>query len=104
MALAIVDGDDQFHLYWRIDDYNVEYGGKMRLDDGKPIGASGGVGVRTQRLSTPHPWAAAAFADDAAALVGAVADLVGAVAALVGAEAALADAGGAMRGASRGEE
>ena len=29
MALAIVDGDDHFHLYWRIDDYNVEDGGKI---------------------------------------------------------------------------
>ncbi|WP_395740451.1 FG-GAP repeat domain-containing protein [Prosthecobacter sp.] len=43
VALAIVDGDDQFHLYWRIDDYNVEDGGKLLLEDGKPIGASGGV-------------------------------------------------------------
>jgi len=43
VALAIVDGDDHFHLYWRIDDYNVEDGGKLLLEDGKPIGASGGV-------------------------------------------------------------
>lgn len=43
MALAIVDGNDQFHLYWRIDDYNVADGGKLLLEDGKPIGASGGV-------------------------------------------------------------
>lgn len=43
VAMAIVDGDDQFHLYWRIDDYNVEDGGKLLLEDGKPIGASGGV-------------------------------------------------------------
>jgi hypothetical protein len=49
MAIAIVDGDDHFHLYWRIDDYNVEDGGKLLLDDGKPIGASGGVGGMSGR-------------------------------------------------------
>lgn len=37
MAMAIVDGDDQFHLYWKIDDYNVEDGGKLLLTDGSPI-------------------------------------------------------------------
>jgi len=37
MALAIVDGDDHFHLYWKIDDYNVEDGGKLLLTDGSPI-------------------------------------------------------------------
>lgn len=42
IAMVIVDGDDQFHLYWRIDDYNVEDGGKLVLEDGDPIGASGG--------------------------------------------------------------
>lgn len=49
MALAIVDGEDHFHLYWRIDDYNVEDGGKLKLDDGKPIGTSGGVGGMSGR-------------------------------------------------------
>ena len=44
MALAIVDGEDHFHLFWRIDDYNVEDGGKLMLEDGKTIGASGGPG------------------------------------------------------------
>ena len=48
-ALAIVDGDDHFHLYWRIDDYNVEDGGKLKLDDGKLIGTSGGVGGMSGR-------------------------------------------------------
>jgi hypothetical protein len=42
IALVIVDGDDHFHLYWRIDDYNVEDGGKLALENGDPIGASGG--------------------------------------------------------------
>lgn len=49
VALAIVDGDDHFHLYWRMDDYNVEDGGKLKLNDGKPIGASGGVGGMSGR-------------------------------------------------------
>jgi hypothetical protein len=48
-ALVIVDGDDHFHLYWRIDDYNVEDGGKLQLEDGKPIGTSGGVGGKSGR-------------------------------------------------------
>jgi hypothetical protein len=48
-ALAIVGGDDHFHLYWRIDDYNVEDGGKLKLDDGKLIGTSGGVGGMSGR-------------------------------------------------------
>jgi hypothetical protein len=49
MALAIVDGQDHFHLYWRIDDYNVEDGGKLLQENGQPIGASGGVGGRSGR-------------------------------------------------------
>jgi hypothetical protein len=49
MAIAIVDGEDHFHLYWRIDDYNVEDGGKLLLEDGKPIGASGGPGGMSGR-------------------------------------------------------
>ena len=49
MALALVDGEDHFHLYWRVDDYNVEDGGKLKLSDGKPIGASGGVGGMSGR-------------------------------------------------------
>lgn len=49
IALAIVDGEDHFHLYWRIDDYNVEDGGKLKLDNGKLIGTSGGVGGKSGR-------------------------------------------------------
>ncbi len=48
-ALAIVDGDDHFHLYWRIDDYNLEDGGKLLLEDRKPIGTSGGPGGMSGR-------------------------------------------------------
>lgn len=49
MALVMVDGDDHFHLYWHLDDYNVEDGGKLLLEDGKPIGASGGIGGQSGR-------------------------------------------------------
>lgn len=49
MALAMVDGEDHFHLYCRIDDYNVEDGGKLLLEDGRPIGASGGPGGMSGR-------------------------------------------------------
>ncbi|MBC2595245.1 VCBS repeat-containing protein [Ruficoccus amylovorans] len=47
-AMVIIDDDDQFHLYWRIDDYNVQDGGKLRLPDGQFINTSydpaGGTG------------------------------------------------------------
>ncbi|MCB1275671.1 VCBS repeat-containing protein [Prosthecobacter sp.] len=49
IALVIVDGNDHFHLYWRVDDYNVEDGGKLKLDDGTFIGTSGGVGGMSGR-------------------------------------------------------
>jgi len=48
MAYVALDDDDEFHLYWRVDDYHVEEGGKLRLEDGSPIGANflsaGGTG------------------------------------------------------------
>ncbi len=48
MAYVALDDDDQFHLYWRIDDYNLEDGGKLKLEEGKVIGANflhaGGTG------------------------------------------------------------
>ena len=49
MAIAILDDHDHMHLYWRIDDYNVEDGGLLKLANGKPIGASGGVGGMSGR-------------------------------------------------------
>lgn len=49
MALALVDGDDHFHLYRRIDDYNVEDVGKLLMADDRKIGASGGVGGMSGR-------------------------------------------------------
>ena len=33
MAYVTLDGDDEFHLYWRLDDYNLEDGGKLKLED-----------------------------------------------------------------------
>ncbi len=47
-AYVALDDDDQFHVYWRIDDFNVRDGGKLRLEDGAAIGANflaaGGTG------------------------------------------------------------
>ena len=33
MAYVALDDDDQFHLYWRIDDQNLRDGGKLWLDE-----------------------------------------------------------------------
>lgn len=48
MAYVALDDDDAFHLYWRIDDYNLRDAGKLRLEDGSAIGANflpaGGTG------------------------------------------------------------
>ena len=48
LAYVILDENDQFHLYWRLDDFNVTDGGKLHLTDGTPIGANfifaGGTG------------------------------------------------------------
>ncbi|MBI5691330.1 MAG: VCBS repeat-containing protein [Verrucomicrobia bacterium] len=48
IALVLPDGDDHLHLYWKIDDFNVADGGKLRLDDGSLISTTydpaGGTG------------------------------------------------------------
>lgn len=48
MAYAVLDTDDEFHLYWQLDAYNVTDGGKLRLESGEVIGANflkaGGTG------------------------------------------------------------
>ena len=40
MAYVALDDDDDFRLYWRIDDFNVADGGKLRLTDGSAIQAN----------------------------------------------------------------
>lgn len=37
MAYITLDDDDEFHLYWQVDTYNLEEGFKLRLEDGKLI-------------------------------------------------------------------
>lgn len=49
MAYITQDEDDEFHLYWQIDAYNLEDGGKLKLSDGSYIsgshfGKGGGTG------------------------------------------------------------
>lgn len=56
-AMVIVDGDDHFHLFWRIDDYNVKSAGKLRLNDGSLIAASHEPGGGTGRAKlTFYDW------------------------------------------------
>ncbi|MCB2155982.1 VCBS repeat-containing protein [bacterium] len=40
MAIVALDDQNEFHLYWRLDDYNVEDGGKLHLDDNRTITAT----------------------------------------------------------------
>lgn len=48
VAYIALDGDDELHLYWRLDNYNVTDGGKLLLDTGQTIRANflaaGGTG------------------------------------------------------------
>jgi len=48
MAYVTLDDDNEFHIYWQIDTYNVEDGGKLYLNDGSKIGggylSAGGTG------------------------------------------------------------
>jgi hypothetical protein len=57
MAYVALDDDDQFHLYWRIDDQNLRDAGKLRLEDGTAIAANflsaGGTG---RSKITLHDW------------------------------------------------
>lgn len=47
-AYVALDSDDEFRLYWRIDDTHLRDGGKLRMEDGSVIGANfihaGGTG------------------------------------------------------------
>lgn len=49
-ALVIVDGEGDFRLYWRVDDYNVKDGGKLRLEDGSFISATQELSGQTGRV------------------------------------------------------
>jgi hypothetical protein len=49
LGMAIIDGDDNFHFYWKIDDYNVEDAGKLMLDNGSEIITSADPGGGTGR-------------------------------------------------------
>jgi len=48
MAFICLDDQDELHLYWRIDNFNLEDGGKLKLSDGSYIKANyryaGGTG------------------------------------------------------------
>lgn len=48
MAYITLDDDDHFHLYWQVDERNIEDGGKLLLEDGNVINANfleaGGTG------------------------------------------------------------
>jgi hypothetical protein len=53
MAYLLVDDDQEFHLYWKIDNQNLEDGGKLRLDNENTISANpknrtGGRGGRVK--------------------------------------------------------
>src|SRR5690606_11507985 len=39
-AYIILDKDDEFHLYWKYDDYNLIDGGKLTLEDSTTIRAN----------------------------------------------------------------
>lgn len=41
MAYVILDDENTLHLYWRIDDYNLEDGGQLKLTDGTPLCSTG---------------------------------------------------------------
>ena len=53
MAYVILDEDQEFHLFWKIDEQNLDDGGKLRLDSGSTISAqprnrTGGRGGRAK--------------------------------------------------------
>lgn len=37
MAYIVTDRDDEFHLYWQLDTYNLEDGGKLKINDSLAI-------------------------------------------------------------------
>ena len=50
MAYVILDQDNELHLYWQIDEYNLEDKGKLKLTDGTYIKANRRGGGQTGRI------------------------------------------------------
>jgi len=48
-AYIILDTDDEFHLYWQLDNYNLKDGGKLMIGDSIPIRANFKKGGETGR-------------------------------------------------------
>ena len=48
-AYVILDTDDEFHLYWQLDNYNLKDGGKLMIGDSIPIRANFKKGGETGR-------------------------------------------------------
>jgi hypothetical protein len=48
-AYVVLDTDDEFHLYWQIDNYNLKDGGKLMIGDSIPIRANFKLGGETGR-------------------------------------------------------
>jgi hypothetical protein len=49
-AYIILDRDNELHLYWQLDAYNLEDGGKLKLSDGKYIKANRRPGGQVGRV------------------------------------------------------
>jgi len=57
MAYVLIDDDEEFHLFWKIDDYNLKDGGKLHLASGAVISANYRTGGRGGRVKiTLFDW------------------------------------------------
>jgi dipeptidyl aminopeptidase/acylaminoacyl peptidase len=57
MAYVLIDDDEEFHLFWKIDVYNLEDGGKLHLESGAVIAANYRTGGRGGRVKiTLFDW------------------------------------------------
>jgi hypothetical protein len=57
MAYVLIDDEEEFHLFWKIDDQNLKDGGKLHLDSGAVIGANYRTGGRGGRVKiTLFDW------------------------------------------------